>query len=126
MKNVLLSPDPNAGCPVTHCLQVIGGKWKPVILFCIENGVNRFGAMQRAIPAVTKQMLTQQLRELERDGVITRPVVPEVPPRVEYALSERGRSILPVIASMRAWGEADMDAGVSSSATAAGSAKLNN
>lgn len=108
MKNELLSPDPGSDCPVTHCLQVIGGKWKPVILFCIENGVNRFGALQRAIPAVTKQMLTQQLRELERDGIITRTVFPEVPPRVEYNLTERGRSILPVIESMRNWGEADM------------------
>ena len=108
MKRELLSPDPAADCPVTHCLQIIGGKWKPVILFCIDNGVNRFGALQRAIPAVTKQMLTQQLRELEKDGIITRTVFPEVPPRVEYDLTARGRSILPVIASMRSWGEADI------------------
>ncbi len=104
----LKAPNPQAVCPVTHCLLAIGGKWKPVILFCISNGVDRFGAMQRAIPAVTKQMLTKQLRELEADGLLTRTVFPEVPPRVEYALTDRGRSVLPIIESMRRWGEADL------------------
>ncbi len=105
MKSGLMTPDPAADCPVTRCLSVIGGKWKPVILFCIAGGVNRFGAMGRAIPKVTKQMLTQQLRELEKDGVLTRTVFPEVPPRVEYALTDRGRSLLPVIDAMKNWGE---------------------
>ncbi|MEM7268420.1 MAG: helix-turn-helix domain-containing protein [Pseudomonadota bacterium] len=104
MKSELLAPDPGEGCPVTRCLSVIGGKWKPVILFCIMNGVDRFGAMGRAIPDVSKQMLTQQLRELEADGLITRTVFAEVPPRVEYALTERGHSLLPVIQAMREWG----------------------
>jgi len=101
-------PNPEDRCPVTHCLSLIGGKWKPVILFCIDGGIARFGAMQRAIPAVTKQMLTQQLRELEADGLIHRQVHAEVPPRVEYSLTGRGRSILPVIAAMRDWGATDM------------------
>lgn len=107
MKTGLMAPDPGEGCPVTHCLGLIGGKWKPVILFCVSNGVDRFGAMQRAIPGVTKQMLTQQLRELEADGLLSRTVHPVVPPRVDYALTERGRSLLPVIAAMRDWGLAD-------------------
>lgn len=107
MKAGLMAPDPSEGCPVTHCLGLIGGKWKPVILFCVSNGVDRFGAMQRAIPGVTKQMLTQQLRELEADGLLSRTVHPVVPPRVDYALTERGRSLLPVIAAMRDWGLAD-------------------
>lgn len=107
MKSEQDAPDPANGCPVTHCLSLIGGKWKPVILFCIAGGVNRFGAMQRAIPAVTKQMLTQQLRELESDGMIHRQIFAEVPPRVEYSLSERGKSILPVIHAMRDWGVCD-------------------
>lgn len=107
MKNQPLAPDPASGCPVTHCLSLIGGKWKPVILFCIVGGVNRFGAMQRAIPAVTKQMLTQQLRELETDGLIDRRIFAEVPPRVEYSLTERGMSVLPVIHAMREWGTRD-------------------
>ncbi|MEZ5751950.1 MAG: helix-turn-helix domain-containing protein [Paracoccaceae bacterium] len=101
-------PDPATPCPVTHCLTMIGGKWKPVILFCIAGGVDRFGAMQRAIPGVTKQMLTQQLREMEGDGLISRTVFPVVPPRVDYALTEKGHSILPVVQAMRDWGVHDL------------------
>ena len=108
MKKGLPVPDPEIGCPVTHCLSLIGGKWKPVILFCIQGGVARFGAMQRAIPAVTKQMLTQQLREMEADGLIHRYVYAEVPPRVEYTLTDRGRSILLVVHAMKDWGIADL------------------
>ena len=108
MKSGPLAPDPENGCPVTHCLTLIGGKWKPVILFSIAGGVDRFGAMLRAIPGVTKQMLTQQLRELERDGLLDRTVFPVVPPRVDYALTDRGRSLLAVVAAMRDWGEADL------------------
>lgn len=107
MKSEPIAPDPANGCPVTHCLSLIGGKWKPVILFCIAGGVNRFGAMQRAIPTVTKQMLTQQLREMETDGLIHRRIFAEVPPRVEYSLTERGKSVLPVIHAMRDWGVRD-------------------
>ncbi len=107
MKTELKMPDKDNDCPVTHCLSVIGGKWKPLLLFCITNGVDRFGAMQRAIPAITKQMLTQQLRELEADGLISRTVFPQVPPRVDYALTDRGLSILPIIDAMRDWGNQD-------------------
>lgn len=106
MKSGPMVPDPESGCPVTKCLSVIGGKWKPVILFCVSGGVNRFGAMGRAIPGVTKQMLTQQLRELEADGVLHREVFAEVPPRVEYSLTKKGQSLLPVVREMKAWGEA--------------------
>ncbi|HMS96825.1 MAG TPA: helix-turn-helix domain-containing protein [Tabrizicola sp.] len=112
MKTGPFAPDPTQGCPVTHCLQVVGGKWKPVILFCIQNGVDRFGAMGRAVPGITKQMLTQQLRELEADGIVSRTVHPVVPPRVDYALTDRGRSLLTVVAAMRDWGQADMAARV--------------
>ena len=109
MKNELLAPDTNeTSCPVTYCLSVIGGKWKPIILFCIANGVDRFGAMQRAVPGITKQMLTKQLRELESDGLISRTIFAEVPPRVDYALTDIGRSILPVIEKMADWGSANM------------------
>ncbi|MFN6977229.1 MAG: winged helix-turn-helix transcriptional regulator [Gemmobacter sp.] len=101
-------PDP---CPVTACLAVIGGKWKPVLIFAIANGVGRFGALSRAIPGITKQMLTQQLRELEADGVISRAVHAVVPPRVDYALTDRGQTLLPVIAAMRAWGAAALAEG---------------
>lgn len=103
----ILSSEPDQ-CPLTRCLAVIGGKWKAVIVFLIDHGVNRFGALRRALPQISKQMLTQQLRELEEDGIITRTVFPEVPPRVDYALSKRGRSLMPVIQKMRAWGESAM------------------
>ena len=109
MKTEPLAPDTaTQNCPVTYCLSVIGGKWKPVIIFCIANGVDRFGAMQRAVPGITKQMLTKQLRELEVDEIISRKVYAEVPPRVDYALTDKGRTVLPVIAQMKAWGEAQI------------------
>lgn len=98
----------NRPCAVTYCLGMIGGKWKPIILFCIASSVNRFGALQRAIPGITKQMLTKQLRELEGDKLVTRTVYAEVPPRVDYALTDRGRSVLPIIGEMKAWGEQEM------------------
>ncbi|MBL9054096.1 MAG: helix-turn-helix transcriptional regulator [Tabrizicola sp.] len=90
----------------------VGGKWKPVVLFCIQNGVDWFGAMGRGVPGITKQMLTQQLRELEADGIVSRTVHPVAPPRVDDALTDRGRSLLLVVAAMRDWGRADMAAGV--------------
>ncbi|MEM7272409.1 MAG: helix-turn-helix domain-containing protein [Actinomycetota bacterium] len=92
-------------CPVTYCLSVIGGKWKPIILYLITNDVNRFGVLQRNIDGISKQMLTRQLRELEADDVIDRHVYAEVPPRVEYTLTAKGASLLPVIGAMRAWGQ---------------------
>ena len=84
----------DAPCPVTYCLSVIGGKWKPVILFLISHGVDRFGLLQRKIEGISKQMLTKQLRELEADGLITRTVFAEVPPRVEYVLSAQGEEFI--------------------------------
>ncbi|MEM9665034.1 MAG: helix-turn-helix domain-containing protein [Bacteroidota bacterium] len=83
---------------------MVGGKWKPVILFLLANGINRFGRMRRAIAGISKQMLTKQLRELEADGVVHREVFAEVPPRVEYSLTDKGESLLPVVEAMRAWG----------------------
>lgn len=113
MKIIQLAPDPEERCPVTYCLSMIGGKWKPVIIFCICNGIDRFGALQRSVPNITKQMLTKQLRELEADGLVSRTVYAEVPPRVDYALTERGRSVLPVIEAMKAWGEDNLENGSS-------------
>ncbi|GAB5518016.1 MAG: hypothetical protein RhofKO_02670 [Rhodothermales bacterium] len=84
---------------------IIGGKWKPIILYLLSMGVGRFGVMRRGIEGISKQMLTKQLRELEAHGVIHRKVYPEVPPRVEYTLTEKGKTLLPIIAEMRQWGE---------------------
>ncbi len=92
-------------CPVTASMQVLGGKWKTIILWAIGGGINRFGALQRAIPGITKKMLTQQLRELEDDGLVHRKVFPVVPPKVEYSVTERGESLQPVILALRDWGQ---------------------
>ena len=100
-----LDRQPSAQCPITHCLAIIGGKWKPALIFAILNGVNRFGALQRALPGITKQVLTQQLRELEAHGVLDRHAFAEIPPRVEYSLTDKGRTLLPIIDAKRLWGK---------------------
>ena len=87
-----------AGCPVEATLNLIGGKWKGVILYHLLTGkVLRFNALKR--------MLTNQLRELEHDGLVARTIYPEVPPRVEYRLTEHGQTLEPVIAALKAWGD---------------------
>ena len=92
-------------CPVTYCMSKIGGKWKPIILFLISKGANRFGILSRGIEGISKQMLTKQLRELELDGFLHRKIFAEIPPRVEYSITELGASLFPVIEQMKAWGE---------------------
>ena len=80
--------NPNA-CSLVHTMNIIGNKWKPIILYLISHDVNRFGEMLRMIDGISKKMLTKQLRELEADGLINRKVFAEVPPRVEYSLTEK-------------------------------------
>src|SRR5438045_9335648 len=92
-------------CPVSAAVQVIGGKWKPVILFNLREGAKRFSELRRAIPAATQKMLTQQLRELESDGIIDRKVFPVIPPHVEYSLSAHGRTLKTVLRAMGRWGQ---------------------
>ena len=94
------------GCAVETTLSVMGGTWKPVLLFHLLDGKLRFNALCRLTPAATPRMITLQLRELERDGVVRRIVYPEVPPKVEYELTPLGRSLEPVLLSMKNWGEA--------------------
>jgi DNA-binding HxlR family transcriptional regulator len=93
-------------CPVEAALDVIGGKWKPLILWALGDNVLRFSELQKELPGVNTKMLTKQLRELEEDGVITRTVYPEVPPRVEYAITDFGRTLIPILQALCNWGAA--------------------
>ena len=92
------------GCPIETTLEVLGGKWKGMVLHRLIFGTLRFNELRRLLPHVTQRMLTRQLRELERDGVIRRRVFAEVPPRVEYSLSEFGLSLKPILLMMGDWG----------------------
>lgn len=94
-----------SGCPVETTISVIGGTWKPIILFHLISGKMRFMQLSRCIPSVTQRMLTLQLRELEVDGIVLRTVHPEVPPRVEYELTALGFSLKPLLVMMNNWGE---------------------
>ncbi|TGE00548.1 transcriptional regulator [Methylobacterium nonmethylotrophicum] len=106
------SLDCSPGCAVEATLQLIDGKWKGVILYHLldeapePEGALRFNALRRRMPNVTQRMLTNQLRELEADGLVHRTVYAEVPPRVEYRLTARGRTLEPVIRALKAWGDA--------------------
>jgi|SRR5579872_3064556 len=94
----------HTNCPVKLTASIIGGKWKPSLLFHLEGRTRRFCELQRLIPGLTKKMLTQHLRELEHDGIILRKVYAEVPPRVEYSLTRHGESLKPILKLMSAWG----------------------
>lgn len=91
-------------CAVERTLQVIGGRWKVLILRELFQGVKRFGQLQRALTGITQKMLTQQLRELEADGIVHREVYPQVPPKVEYALTPLGETLQPILDVMHQWG----------------------
>ena len=91
-------------CPVVATLDRIGGKYKALILWHLVDGTRRFGELRRLIPQATQKMLTQQLRELEDDNLVIRTVYPVVPPKVEYQLSDLGKSIKPILDAMRQWG----------------------
>ena len=98
----MLTPSP---CPVTTTLSVIGGKWKPIILYTLYEDTKRFSQIKKLIPAISQKMLTQQLRELEADDIISRKVYPVVPPKVEYSMTDHGRTLIPILDAMVAWGE---------------------
>ena len=97
------------GCPVEAALAVIGNKWKGIILFHLLDGVKRFNELKRLIPDVSQRVLTLQLRELENDMVINRKVYAQVPPKVEYSLSELGLSLEPILVALRDWGQQIMN-----------------
>lgn len=95
-------------CPVEAALDIIGGKWKSIILFRVIERTRRFNELRRLIPNVTQRTLTNQLRELERDGLVKRTVYPEIPPRVEYSITDFGSTLKPVLSALTQWSEAHM------------------
>ena len=96
--------DLNERCPVVRAVRALEGKWKLYIIYHLINGTMRFGELRRAIPGVTQQMLTMQLRELEADGIVNRKVFPEVPPKVEYSLTPLGLELRTITEGLTAWG----------------------
>jgi DNA-binding HxlR family transcriptional regulator len=96
-------------CPVEAAVDVFGGKWKALILWWLQQRTWRFAELRRQIPSITEKMLTQQLRELEADGVVRRRVFPTVPPRVEYSLTEYGRSLKRALRAICDWGRNHME-----------------
>lgn len=96
-------------CPVELAVDVIGGRWRTVILARLKEGVHRYGELRRLIPGISEKMLTQRLRELEADGLVSRRDLGTVPPHVEYDLTDEGRSLVPVLQAMYDWGAARAD-----------------
>lgn len=97
-----------AHCPVEATLDIIGGKWKSILLFRVLEGKRRFNELRRLQPTLTQRMLTNQLRELERDGLIARKVYAEIPPKVEYSITEFGKTLEPVLLALTQWAEKHM------------------
>ncbi|MDZ4747069.1 MAG: helix-turn-helix domain-containing protein [Saprospiraceae bacterium] len=91
-------------CPVTATLSVIGGRWKPILIYTLSNGSKRFGQLDAIITGISRKILTEQLRDLEANGLVIRKQFNEAPPRVEYSLSEKGRTLQPLMQAMCEWG----------------------
>src|SRR5215813_15514447 len=91
-------------CPAETTLSIIGGRWKVILLYHLFQGVKRFSELQRALTGISQKMLTQQLREMERDGLVHREVYAEVPPKVEYSLTPLGQTLGPIVKAMTDWG----------------------
>lgn len=92
-------------CPLTQALGVIGGKWKPLIIYQLEHSKKRFGQLDVVIPGISRKVLTTQLNELVEDQLIVRTAYAESPPRVEYSLTEKGKELLPILNSIAKWGK---------------------
>ncbi len=100
-----MTAEKNFDCPIDAALKFIGGKYKPIILYHLLHRTLRFSQLQKLIPRATQKVLTQQLRELERDGIIHREVYPVVPPKTEYSITEFGKTLRPIIAAMSEFGK---------------------
>jgi len=96
-------------CPIQRTIAFVGDKWKIIVLHTLTTGTKRFGELQRAMEGITPKVLTRQLRDLERDGLVARHVHPQVPPRVDYTLTPLGESLMPVLKQLHDWAVAHAD-----------------
>lgn len=96
--------NPNS-CTLVHTMNVIGSKWKPIIIYLLSNGAMRFGMLNTLIPTISKKVLTNQLKELEKDGLISRRAFAEIPPRVEYSLTDKSAGLLPILKQLSEWAD---------------------
>lgn len=113
----------HAGCPAEIAITLLGSKWKLLILRELFKGMRRFGELSRSVPGISQKMLTQQLRQMEEDGLVSRKIYPEVPPRVEYSLTVIAESLKPVLDAMHKWGtKYVMQSGKAAACKAKGSA----
>lgn len=101
--------DCDPGCPLEAALEALGGKWKGLILFHLKDGTRRFNELRRLMPTITQRTLARQLRELEADRIVSRTLHAEVPPRVEYRLTDSGRTLIPILDALREWGQKYLD-----------------
>ena len=100
--------DCNPGCPIEATVSLLDGKWKCLLLYHLLEGTQRFNELRRRMPEATQRMVTNQLRELEADGLIERKVYAQVPPKVEYSLSPLGRTLEPILLALKAWGNTNI------------------
>lgn len=100
---------PTTTCPVQTSVEVIGGKWKPCILYRLQTGTFRFGELKKQMPWISEKVLIRQLKELEQDGVVKRHDYGEVPPRVDYRLTDYGLSVLPLMQILADWGKTHLE-----------------
>ena len=96
-------------CPLTAAINAIGGKWSLICLYWLDSGTRRFNELHRLMPDISHKVLSETLRNLEQEGLIVRTIYPEVPPRVEYCISEHGESVRPILQAVRAWGQGQID-----------------
>ncbi len=104
----------NPTCSLTQALGVIGGKWKPLIIYRLNGSNKRFGQLDASIPGISRKVLTSQLNELLRDKLIQRKAYAETPPRVEYSLTEKGKELIPIFTAIRTWGTYLLDENINS------------
>jgi DNA-binding HxlR family transcriptional regulator len=102
-------PNPVTGCPLTAAFAAIGGKWKFIIIYWLAESPKHFAALRKLMPSISQKVLTQQLRELESDGLVHREPKGAIPAPVEYSLTDYGRSVLPLVEEVRTWGRSHLD-----------------